>query len=481
MRSRRKAAHVARKRITKNVKTISSSSSMVSFRSETTVVSEPQSIMSRSQLSRPTTSKPPGRYDARLRSTSTTNQSSLNKIEQKKRADKRRAHHSSKIAAVKKLKQATNDINLDDLKTNETVNVQPASKIKTRRVTVALDRINTETLNQYRQEKNNSRRNVSASQPVQNVATPKKIATRRCTVNLTKIDISQYQRELPPIAEQANEETAENDDQMQIEDTWPISEVSTVVFSPRMIPPALPRQQRSYSFPVEELMPDNSVEANAMDDAQSENSEPPASLLDKLTLLDANADADDEIESTHTSDIEDLTTNFSKATTLRPPVTKKKSQLHSSSSDSTNIIIPPRKQQLMSSQTQKKVPWSIHGSVSEDSLAVRFSKSSNESFPDASVMEPKKCFIDSRYISYDPFIQSGTTKFAVNHFDRSDDIEHYFLSKFCRSHFGRLEDRFNGYLHVTGTTGRSNTNFDAAMHDQTFYNSFIAIFQRVFC
>lgn len=96
----------------------------------------------------------------------------------------------------------------------------------------------------------------------------------------------------------------------------------------------------------------------------------------------------------------------------------------------------------------------IHGSVSDDSLAVRLSKSSNDSLHETSVYEPKKCFVDSEHVSYDAFVQFGTTKFAVNQFDQTDDgVRHYFLSKFCRSHLAILNAHFEGYLHVTDTTG----------------------------
>lgn len=347
---------------------------------------------------------------------------------------------SNTAKGPKNLKHIKNVINIDELRTNQTVNIVKPCVVRKRRVTVAVDRMAPEIVNRYRENDDNARQNISVSQPVQRSPPDlNKIATRRYTVNLERMDFSKYRNRLPPIPEA----------------TPPDAASSVMVQKPRQAPINVP--PKTFDI-MSRLLP--SVVSNRMEiDDPSDTFEESGIQLENLRL-DNHEDADDETEMTiNTSHVsaQSVSTYLTKATVIpahRKPREPILSDSDTSTHDSLGGVIPVAQQQVLSSQTREPISWLINNSVSDNSLIVNACKSGNESLSDTSVVEPRIGFIDSPHVSYEAIVRFEDTQFSVNQFDQSDkSIQDYFLSKFSRTHFGALNATFKGRLYVTATTG----------------------------
>lgn len=351
IRQRRKSFYSAKKRITEQANLSSSLSTAASSQKNPKKSS--------------TQPDPPVRTSGRLRGEkASASQNALHTIDQKKAPFNR--HEQAKNAKISNnLKNITNHLNIDKLRTNENVNVTKPAKVVMRRVTVGLDRLNQETINRYLD--GNVRRDVVA---------PNRITTRRCTVNLTRMDLSRY-RALPAIQEDAisdadeenaDEENAdepvEDDAEMDTLDdvATETTEKSSVCVQKTSQPLSMPIPASTYSLPFSRILPsvlDDAMETEEIDqsemDAESESSEIVRDSLSKINL-------DDDIESTHYAPT-NATTYFSAATAAARRTAHRSTQISTSTDESTQISYaqpPLTMQQLQSSQTREPVPWCEH-------------------------------------------------------------------------------------------------------------------------
>lgn len=357
IRQRRKSFYSAKKRITEQINASSSQSTVASSQKNPKKSS--------------TQPDPPLRTSGRLRGEkASASQNVLHTIEQTKAPVNR--HAQSKNAKISNnLKNIKNHLNIDELRTNENVNVIQPARVKRRRLTVALDRLNQETINEYLRD---ARRNV---------VVPNRIATRRCTVNLTRMDLSQY-RALPVIQERPSieeevisdadeedtdegnvdegdaDEPVEDDVEMDTLDdvATETTETSSVFAQKTSQPSSMPIPDRTFSFPFSRILPsvlDDAMDTEEIDqsemDAQSESSEIVRDSLSKINLAD-------DVESTHYCPT-NATTYFSAAV----PTAHRSTKISTSSDESTHISyaqMPVTMQQLQSSQTREPVPWFEH-------------------------------------------------------------------------------------------------------------------------
>lgn len=433
MRERRKSFYTAQRRISAQKDEPSSQST----------VAPSQKRPRRGQANQSDPPQSNGRVEApqssgRLKPTNTPAVQNNNNIISKNRPN------SNTAKGPKNLRHIKNVIDIDKLRTNQTVNIVKPCVVRKRRVTVALDRMPPEIVNQYRKNDDDARENITVSQPVQRSPPDlKKIATRRYTVNLDRMDFSKYRNKLPPIPEA----------------TPPDAASSVLVQKPRQPPVNVPTE----TFDImSRLLP--SVASNRMetDDNGPADMEDPSDTFEESGIqlenlrLDDHEDADDETGMTDTSHVStqsDTTylTQASVVPTYRKPKKRILSDSDTSTHESLGGVIPVAQQQLLSSQTREPVPWLIDNSVSDNSLIVNPSKSGNESLSDSSVAEPRIGFIDSPHVSYGAIVRSEKTKFSVNQFDQN--VEAFFLSKFSRTHFTALNATFRGCLYATAITG----------------------------
>lgn len=438
MRERRKSFYAAQRRIATQKDEPSSQSTMASS----------QKRPRRGQMHQSDPPQSNGRVEApkssgRVKPTNALAVRNNNNVISKNRPNSQ----SNTAKGPNNLKNIKNVIDIDKLPTDQTVKIVKPCVVKKRRVTVALDRIAPEVLDRYRTNDNNAQQNISVSQPVQRLPPDlNKIATRRYTVTLERMDFSKYRNTLPPIPEA----------------TPPDAASSVLVQKPRQSPINVPTK----TFDImSRLLP--SVVSNRMeiDDNGPAHMEDPSDTFEESEIqlknlrLDDQDDADDETEMTdisHKSTQSDATylTQATVITAHRKPQRPILSDSDTSTHESLGHVIPVAQQQLLSSQTREPVSWLINNSVSDNSLIVNPSKSSNASLSDSSLVEPRIGFIDSPHVSYEAIVRSERTQFSVNQFDESDkSVQHFFLSKFSRTHFAALNATFRGRLFVTAITG----------------------------
>lgn len=436
---------------------------------------------------------------------------------------------SKRQTRSKNLKNRMNQLN--EALSKDVTNVEQPRKIQCRRVTVALERMNTDTINDFlgiEQPQNV----VRLSQPIQvspskittrrctinlrriempatnvidvspakikirrsqvNVLpmaattdanpndilmSPTKITARRCTVNLQRMDFSKY-RELSTIDEQEHGRGREREpEQIEIEHEVELEHELADGFEPQQpidydeVPSSTEFQARislmdtlsaEEGFQIENDVIDNTMSTIISDQNIRNATIPsispelpftPSTIVAEAMEMQQN-DSKESIISLDRMNLDDDQTTYFHETDA------------SQSTHLTQTLRPTRNQLLQSSQTHTQISWFVHGSCSDDSIAVGYSQSNTGDLNDSgserlsNVVELKKSFIDSPHISFDSFIKYERNTFAVNHFDHgNENIRIHFLSKFCRAHFPALNEQFTGHLFTTRTTGNSVYSF----------------------
>lgn len=456
VRERRKSFFEAKRRIADLASTLSQSTIVESPKKKRTKRQDPPSYQT-------------ARRSNRLRGIQAV-ECSLNNIT-------RRQTRSAKIKS--NLRNRTESI--DELPFNDVENMGIPQKIGLcRRVTVEVELLNTETLNELLGIERPPEPDLSSSQPARNIVrvSPREISTRRCSVRMERMDMSSY-RVLPTIEEQVQIEDDVQSPELDVEQ--PESDVQLPRFDIQL------PDFDDFDVPIEpmENVPIEPIEDVPMDDAERQSQTDTQTYVhafssiisDKnMTLYLRAARPSTPSPPPHRMSLEnrpltprklveemmDAELEDSQCTTI----SLDRMNIHEDDDDDTpstyfhvptqppRIVMPFRNRYLLSSQTNTQISWPLNRSASDDSIAVGYSQSTSEYFSDAGVIEPKKGFIDSNHISYGPFVKYQSDTFAVNLFDhKNEKIQYHFLSKFCRSYFAALNTQFTGQLYTTKITG----------------------------
>lgn len=452
VRERRKSFFEAKRRI----------ADLASTLSQSTIVESPKTKRTKRQDS----PEPPSRRSNRLRGIRAA-ECSLNIVT-------RRQTRSAKTK--NNLRNRTESI--DDLTSNNVEIVEQAQKIQKRRVTVNLEILSQETMNKWLGiVERPPQPDLSTSQPARNIVqvSPRKITNRRCTVNLQRMDMSSY-RVLPTIEEQAQLEDDIQSPELDVEQPEPDVQLPDFDIQPEDFDVPIERFEDVTIEPIEDVLMDD-VARQSQTDTQTYVNTFSSIISDQNMSLYFQAARPSTPSPPHRMSLDDrpltprklvedmMDTEFedSQCTTISLDCMNLSVNEDDNSTQSTyfhmptiptRAMVPFRNRCLQSSQTNTQISWSLHRSVSDDSIAVGYSQSTSEYFSDAGVIEPKKGFIDSNRISYGPLIKYQTDTFAVNLFDHGNEaIQYHFLSKFCRSYFAALNAQFTGHLYVTEITG----------------------------
>ncbi|XP_031627025.1 uncharacterized protein LOC116343223 [Contarinia nasturtii] len=478
VRERRKSFYVARDKITKTCNVLNAPSQ------STIVQSNPQKRARKRLEQKPKPQSQPVRSSNRLKGIPAT--------------------FVDISSSSRKQSTKTSDNSSSQVESSE--NVDRPQRIQCRRFTLALERLNSDKINELigaarKRQRSSSLsdddvvqpdRRLSSSEPSSsNIAqsSARKIRMRRCTVNIERIDTSHYE-DAPPTIE--NRETLPHDepDATQsvayddIEDeidlntlTVPLGDGNepdlsyelneqnefgddlNVVYQQSTSMDILGHCESATSFVhvrgMSSVISDQNIRNNSRMPL-CDRTWTPAAIVSQAAIERRHR------YSQHSGD-SDIPLNQLKHLLVRDDQEDITTYYNGSSDDDetthySRALVPyePRQhQQQEEVQMFTQNSWDNFHAV--NSTGVEFSRSSNERdyFSETGFVEPKTCFMDSSNISYGPFIKYKTITFAVNCFDHGDEnIEHHFLSKFNRKHFAALSTQFSGYLYTTDITAR---------------------------
>ncbi|XP_055297587.1 uncharacterized protein LOC129566075 [Sitodiplosis mosellana] len=410
-----------------------------------------------------------------------------------RRSNRLRGIHVAESSLNIPIRRQTRSNKTQTNSTNVANAAQQPRKIQCRRVTVALERMSTQTMNEMLGIENSTVPPFSPPALAASIVhvSPRRIATRRCTVNLERMDLSSY-RVLPPIEESVHEDQPEQQDELVVEQPELEIELSSAP-TPAIELPLQDIELRGLDdsdiiMQMEDLpVEDVAIEEDVSVDTLTETEAVAEILVDTMssfglfqlglprpstptppprqrTSLDAPLTPGkivDEMMDTDSEHSQDCIVSLSRMNLSVDTDSEVLASTYFHLPSETSLrpcraLVPFRNRHQQSSQTETMISWTPHGSISQDSIAVECSQSMSDIFCDQTgIVEPKKGFIDSDRISYGAIVKYRTDTFAVNCFDHGDDtIRYHFLSKFCRSYCAALNSQFTGKLCTTKTTAR---------------------------
>lgn len=380
--------------------------------------------------------------------------------------NKRQKSRPNKVIPSK-IQMRRNTIAVNNRELNDLINFEPPSQIPLMRdFTIQLDRLNSETYNQYR-------RAPTAPKPKESIAcnsrAAKKIINRRCTVNIDRIDHGEIQSQpSPSIADSLLASSSSHSQSSSlhgpgksigpsVDSGLPIDRVESSDVEPRE------RTGDTTFYESDEMSSVISLQNHSMSQSLFTHTQVSSALGGNEYNNAMDVDGLSDISSHHAGcgtcasastcfdeDADDEDDPNDKASTYCP---------------SLPPLTPINIQQLLLSQTSQYHNWDLNRSSSNNSIAVQcdgggggaptttqFNSSGDQS-------ASNKCFIDSPHISYGEFVTYGNETFPINCLDHDNqNIRHHFLNKYTSENIRALNTSFHGNLWVTEITGMKEKN-----------------------